>query len=186
MKRLFEIQTLSDRVYPSLGDPITILTGGLAIVTQLFPNIFGGSRKRLTESDWQQIFPGNGYWGSLIRKYLQGKIVWDTDMKYAYPFVNSQGRTEQGHIANFVMLNRLQICPDIPPDCFISGGYNVPCQSCMNKFSELLKSETSFPGGGQTYPGVNIAGFDFAKALPYLAVGGLALLILNKKKSRKK
>ena len=67
----FRIKTLQDG--ETSMDPITIITGGLAVVSQLFPNIFGGGRKRLTDADWLQLFPGSGYWTSLLRSYLKEK-----------------------------------------------------------------------------------------------------------------
>jgi hypothetical protein len=78
--RPFKIQTLSDRSYSRLGDPVTVITGSVALLSQFFPNIFGGTRRRLTDQDWLQLIPGNGLWTTRLRNYLKGIIKYDTDV----------------------------------------------------------------------------------------------------------
>ena len=175
-QRLFEIQTLSDRVYPRLGDLIPILTAGVGFLTQMFPSIFGGNRKILTEADWMALVPGNGYITARLRTYLASVIRYDTDVKRIAP----SGKTNlEAQTIYFAQHYSLDWCPD--------GSCQGNSESVlMPKFYSLLRKEAAGQGQQGNVPGFMQAGFDFAKALPYLAVGVLALLILNKKKSRKK
>lgn len=63
-------------------DPASILTIGTAALTtlqQLFPSLFGTSRKKLTDSDWNVLIPGNGRWHNALRNYLKTHIHYDVD-----------------------------------------------------------------------------------------------------------
>lgn len=54
MKRLFEIQTLSDCSYSRLGiDPI-IIGGTITFLNQIFPNLFGGRSQAQVSADEQR------------------------------------------------------------------------------------------------------------------------------------
>ena len=64
--RNFEIVTLQDGCigcndnYNTLGfDPGSVITASMPLLQQFFPNIFGGNRRRLTQADWNTMFPGN-------------------------------------------------------------------------------------------------------------------------------
>lgn len=193
MNRLFEIQTLSE-CKPRLAsrsrlgfDPIILITGGYALAQQLFPNLFGSQRKPITDQDWNSLFPGNGYWTTLLKKYCASRIKYDVDMKFLYPFGNSRGA-----IADFVVANSVAICPDhtptakyggtgTDPGCWSSGTSELVCQPCMAAFQKLLAKEQA--GGGDVFP----PGSPFNYQTLLLIGGGVLLLVaLSKKKSKKK
>lgn len=170
--RLFEIVTLQDR--NTLNDPVTIITSGAAVLSQLFPNIFGGSRKRLTESDWIQLIPGSGYWSTKLRNYLALHIHYDVDVKDIQKWSGA-----------FVWDNRRLICPDIPDSCW---QYNQPdsCLECMRAFYALLNEETRT--GGLSPVGQTPGGFgqtvNWSIVAP-VALGFVALALIAKNKKRK-
>lgn len=159
--RLFDIITLSAR-HKRLNDPVTILTGGVAVLTQLFPNIFGGGRKRLTNDDWLQLIPGAGYWSTRLREYLKTRIHYDVDFsRNVLPFSQQ-----------FAFDNRATIC----------GSKNN--EQCYAAFLELLKTE-SLTGGqspiGVTPGGVGL-GLDYSTLIPIALGGVLLVMLMNKKK----
>lgn len=176
--RKFEIVTLRD--WQRLADPVTILTGGLAVLSQLFPNIFGGSRKRLTDADYNQLIPGAGYWSTKFRNYVKTRIHYDVD------FANNI----QGVTLNFVGTNNEAICPKMytfqnPPGTDPGGNGEASWTPCIQKFYEILNQE-SYTGGtspvGITPGGIG-ATLDYSTLLP-LAVGALVLVMVMKKKKR--
>jgi hypothetical protein len=187
--RKFEIQTLSERNYNRLGfDPIVLITGGYALAQSLFPNLFGNNRKLITDSDWSQLFPGNGYWTVLLKKYCAERIKYDVDMRYLYPFEKFRGA-----IADFVVKNSTQICPDhtpsvryggtgTDPGCWSDGVNELVCQPCMSDFQKLLAAEQR--GGGDTFP----PGQSFNLQTLLLIGGGVLIIaaIAKKKRSTKK
>lgn len=164
MRRLFEIQTLSD--YNRLGnggggvDPFTIITGSLAVLTGLFPGIFGGSRKRLTDRDWMTLFPGNGMWTVRLRNYLKNTIHYDTDWSNVEPFTR-----------NFVYENM--------------GA--IPGANFTAKFKNFLEiiAEEKYTGGGS---GGHIPGIpgtlDWSTLIPLALGAGLLIVIMKKKKKK--
>jgi hypothetical protein len=162
-RNTFHIATLQSR-HSSLKDPVTILTSGVAILSQLFPNIFGGSRKRLTESDWLTLLPGAGYWTTSLRNYLKARIHYDTD------YTNNILQYSK----NFVYENASQIC---------KGAYT---ESCYSSFLNLLKTETQT--GGNSPVGITPGGYgqtiDYSTLMP-LAIGAIALVLLLKSKKKK-
>lgn len=185
MNRLFEIQTLSEkRCFKDYGnlknggtpvDPITIITGGLAMVSQLFPNIFGGSRQAMTQAYLDNIFPGSGYWTVKLKAYLKEKTRYTVDAKYWYPFEN-----QSGYIADFAYINRAQYAPDCSTfkDC------------AWGKFLNLLKQE-SLTGGNQpvgNFPGLpgGIGSIDWQTLLLFGGGAFLLFALMNKKKTRKR
>ena len=95
--RKFEILTLSncggcESDYSNLGeggDPVGIITGGIALLQGLFPNIFGGGRRRLTQQDWIQMFPGAGAWTVRLRNYLARSIHYDSDLNNIEEFTRN-------------------------------------------------------------------------------------------------
>jgi hypothetical protein len=177
--RLFDILTLSAN-HKRLNDPITILTGGVAVLSQLFPNIFGGARKRLTESDWLQLIPGAGYWSTKLRNYLKTRIQYDTDFT-----ANIQPFT-----LDFVSQNHSLICPRTytfqnPPGNNPGGGGSQGWLPCYQSLLVLLQKENQT--GGQSPVGITPGGYggtiDYSTILP-LAVGAFALVLLMKSKKR--
>ena len=184
-KKLFKIVTLSDCLncneninlgqpssFHSYGqslqqgggmDPVTIITGGLAIVQQFFPNLFGGGRKKLTSADWNQLIPGNGSWTVRLRNRLAETINYDSDL----------GNIEL-YTRYFVIDNKNQIC-----------GAGVSDSECYKTFLGILKQET-FSGGSS--PVGNVPGYfgtiDYQSLIPY-AIGAVALVYILKNKKRK-
>jgi len=190
-RRTFTIATLADN--NRLGEPISILTAGLGLATQLFPNIFGSNRRALTSADWDKLFPGNGYYSVLLKTYLSQRIKYDVDTKFLYPF-NHQGINMRGAIADFVVANAAQICPDYTAGaggtnraCWSDGRNELVCQPCMTIFSKILQQE-QYSGGNQPvgqYPGGMFSGtLDMSTIL--LVGGGLLALVLLSKKSKAK
>lgn len=161
----FRIATLQDR----LSDPTTILTAGVSLLSSLFPNIFGGNRKELTESDWVTMLPGSGYWTVKLRNYLKSRIKYDVD--YAN---NVQPFTIQ-----FVADNKANICPT-----YDTSNHNW--QACYRKFLQMLQTEAQTAGTepiGQT-PGLN-TGFNLESILPYALIGAFAYILVKKNRGKK-
>ena len=162
MKRFFDIVTLSAN-HKRLSDPVTVITSGVAILSQLFPNIFGGNRKRLTETDWLQLFPGAGYWTTSLRNYLKAHIHYDTD--YTANVLQ--------YSKDFVYNNASQLC----------GG--VYTDACYSKFLGMLQTEKNT--GGNSPIGITPGGYglttDYSTLVP-LAIGALALVFLMKSKKK--
>lgn len=175
--KLFDILTLSDCVgcddsyqnnklfpftRPRLGDPVTIITGGIGILSQLFPGLFGVARRRLNPSDWIKLFPGDGEWTVKLRTYLASRIHYDVDLKNIQPFTDIEFITEY----------RNQI-----PGC---GG--KADQNCIQSLYSILQQEqrAQTPGGAYyTEPTSNLS-------LLLLGVGALFLITqANKKKGRR-
>ena len=167
--RLFDIATLSDCIgcdenynssYTSLSEPIAILTGGIAILQSIFPNLFGGGRRPLTSADWIMMFPGNGNWTVRLRMYLSEHIHYDADLPNIAEFSRY-----------FVDENKTAIC-----------GINVAFNDCYQQFLQIIEQE-KFSGG--TLPIGSIPGmpgtFNYAALMPWL-IGGLALAFIMKKK----
>ena len=169
-KQFFKIQTLRDGGTPM--DPVTIITGGVALVSSIFPNLFGGGRKALTSSDWNNLLPGSGYWTSLLRSYLSKSIKYDSDIKNMEKFTGY-----------FVWDNRQTICPETPSSCF---PYDNPhlCPECMNKFFNLLKKESVTGGNSPVgqFPG-GVGTLDLTTLLLFGA-GIVAVIAVAKKKKR--
>ena len=168
--RSFKIQTLSDS-YKLGFDPVTILTAGTAVLSQLFPNLFS-SRTPLTKEKIEAIFPGSGYWTVQLKNYLLEHTQWTVDMKYWYPF-----GTSAGYIKDFAYLNYKTYCPT----CANFGIEGWPA------FQKILQQEQT-PGGS---PGGLFPGYQSEVPLSqYLLFGGIALTLVllgrNKKRSSKK
>lgn len=176
MNRLFEIQTLSEKRNLKNGetmDPITIITGGLAVVSQLFPNIFGGGRQPMTQAYLDSIFPGSGYWTVKLKAYLKEHTRYTIDAKYWYPFEN-----QAGYIADFAYIHKSEYAPTCTSfkDC------------AWGKFLEILKRE-SVTGGNQPvgqYPGLpgGIGSIDWQTLLLFGGGAFLLFALMNKKKKR--
>lgn len=173
MKKLFEIQTLSEcqtprlKDYVRLSDPVTIITGGVAVLTQLFPNLFGGGRKRLTSQDWLNMFPGNGYWTTKLRDYLNSKIHYDADLGNITEFTRY-----------FVYENRFTLYPGYTPGDF---------EKAFQEFSNKLRQE-AVSGGSQPVGNFPIIGgtVDWQTLLLYGGGALLLITLLNKKRKSKK
>lgn len=141
-----------------LGDPIAIITGGAAIISQLFPN-FLGSAERTTINDFVQMFPGSGVWTTRFREYLAANIKYKKDIQ----------RDLYLYTHNFVKANHSQLYPETSIDNWGVG---------QQKFYNILRQEAQ-GGGNQVYPG---APTDWSAILPYVLIGGVVLLAINKKK----
>ena len=185
MNRLFEIQTLSDcgnpHVYNRLGqsgppgqpvDPFAVITGGIGVLSNLFPNIFGGARKKLTSADWLQLIPGSGHWTTKLRNYLAIRIHYDVDA-----VANIQPFT-----VTFVWNNGAQICGHAKGTWGAAGPDTE--QKCMQRFFDILREEQRTGGTspiGQTPGG-------FGSTINYeslILLGGgllLAMAVFKKKK----
>jgi len=170
-KNYFHIATLQSR-HRSLKDPVTILTGGVALLSQLFPNIFGGARKRLTESDWVTILPGAGYWTTTLRNYLKSRIHYDVD------YVNNALQFTK----DFVYERPMEVC-----GLTNWGGAASPrFAGCYASFLEKLQTEKNT--GGTSPVGITPGGYggtiDYSTLMP-LAIGAVALVLLMKSKKKK-
>lgn len=161
--RLFDIITLSSK-HSRLNDPVTIITSGIAVLSQLFPNIFGGGRKQLTNDDWLQLIPGAGYWSTRLREYLKTRIRYDVDFsRNVLPFSQQ-----------FAFDNRATIC----------GTKNN--EQCYAAFLELLRTESQT--GGQSPIGITPGGIgqtiNYSTLVP-IAIGGVLLVLLMNSKKKK-
>ena len=163
MKRLFDIVTLSAN-HKRLSDPVTVITSGVAILSQLFPNIFGGGRKELTQTDWLTLIPGAGYWTTRLREYLKTRIRYDVDFsRNVLPFSQQ-----------FAFDNRQTICGSLDNE------------KCYAKFLQLLKTESQTGGTspvGITPGGVGMT-LDYSTLIP-LAVGAVVLVAIMKNKKKR-
>lgn len=162
----FKIVTLSAN-HRRLADPVTVITASVGLLGQLFPNIFGGNRKRLTESDWLQLIPGAGYYTTQLRNYLKTRISYDVD------FQN----------------NVLPFSQQFAYNLRDAGGF---CNSCSNeqaysKLLSVLNQEKST--GGNDPVGITPGGYglttDWSSLIP-IGVIGLVLVAALKTKKRKK
>jgi hypothetical protein len=172
---MFDIVTLSDRNYSRLADPVTIITGGIGLLQSLFPNIFGGARHRLTDSDWLQLIPGNGIVTNALRNYLKTRIHYSEDLQKidpgsGFPNLEAFTRYYAGHFVN-------TWCPD-------GSCQGNPPEVLMPKFYDILRRESIgqspigtipgfFPGGSTDWGTVAI-------------IGGLVVLFLALNKGKKK
>ena len=177
--RLFDILTLSSN-YRRLKDPLTILTSGVAVLTQIFPNIFGGGRKRLTDDMWLELLPGAGYWTNELRSYLKKHIHYDVDFqKNVKPFT-----------LNFVAENNAQICPGTytfqnPPGNNPGGGGAAGWLPCYERLLQILQQEKYT--GGTSPVGITPGGYGLTanyQTLVPIAIGAAALILLMKSKKR--
>ena len=168
IKKDFRIATLSS--YNSLRDPVTIITGGLGLIQTLFPNIFGGGRRVLTNEDWIKLIPGNGYITTALRTWLKNRIHYDSDLK-----------DMEMHTIGFAQTNSMSWCPD-------GSCQGNPESVLMPKFYALLRKEQSSGGStpfGQTPPFISgISGIDTTTAL-LIGGGLLALILIGRNKKRK-
>lgn len=178
--RKFNIVTLSAN--QRLADPVSVITGGVALLTSLFPNIFGGGRKRLSNEDWLTLIPGAGYWTTQLREYLKTRIHYDVDFT-----TNVQPFTVQ-----FVADNNAVICPKTytfqnPPGNNPGGGGTSGWTPCLTAFYSILNKEKST--GGNSPVGITPGGYglttDWSSLIP-LAIGGLVLVALMKSPKRGK
>lgn len=166
MNRKFSIQTLQDNGGTPM-DPITIITGGVGLLSSIFPNLFGGGRRRLTNADWLQLFPGSGYWTTALRKKLQSSIHYDSDLKNIEEFTKY-----------FVDENKAQIC----------GGAPCSFTNAFSKFAQILQQERvtggNYPVGN--YPGgIGGGSINYQEILIYGGIAILAITLLSKSKKKK-
>lgn len=173
--RLFDILTLSDnnRRGSRLGDPVSVITAGVTLLSQLFPNIFGGGRKRLTDADWLELIPGSGYWTTALRNHLKSAIHYNNNVDNIQPFTRY-----------FVDEHRSEIYPGLPP---YPGQINeTQYQAAFSKFMKILDQE-KYSGGtspvGNTPGGVG-GTIDYSTLIP-IAIGAVALVLIMKSKKKK-
>ena len=165
---LFDIATLSDCVgcgevydhaeYNNLSDPIAIITGGVAILQSIFPNLFGGGRRELTSADWLMMFPGNGFWTVKLRNYLATRIHYDADLENIQPFTGVFVSENRAALQGSNQTERMQYFLSVIAQEKVSGGALPVGQ---------------IPG----LPGT----FNYQAMLPFL-IGGIVLIMVLKKK----
>ena len=167
--RLFDIMTLSSN--HRLGDPISIITGGIAILNQLFPNLFGGGRKKLTDADWLELIPGSGYWTTALRNHLKSAIHYNNNLDNIQQFTK-----------DFVYVHRSEFS-NIP--AYPQQINEQQFQVAFTKFMDILEKEKS--SGGTSPIGVTPGGvggtLDYTSLIP-LAVGAVVLVMIMKKKKK--
>lgn len=166
----FSILTLSDnnryQIKSRLGDPISIITAGASVLNSLFPNIFGGNRKELTNSMWLELIPGSGYYTTALRNYLKTRIKYDVDfVTNALPFSQQFA---------FNLRDSGELCPN----CDNTQAY----QNFLNVLNKEKQTGGNLPIG-QT-PGGFGSTLDLSTLVP-LAIGGVVLVMLMKNKKRK-
>ena len=171
MKRLFEIQTLSECSKPNLKnyvrlrektktmDPVAVILGIGGLIPSLFPNLFGA--ERLTMDHLNRLFPGSGYYTMQYKNYLLQRIRYLKDVE----------RDLHMYTGQFIE-SKPEIC---------NGGTG---QTCWQNFYKILQQE-QYSGGTQPVGNVLGAGFDF-QTLLLVGGGALLLLALTKKKRSKK
>lgn len=175
--RTFKIATLSDGY--RLADPVTIITASIPLLTSLFPNLFGGSRVALTESDWLRLIPGNGYITTALRNFLKARIRYNEDLQKIDP---GSGKSNLESFTIYFAQNQSMLwCPD--------GSCQGNVESIlMPKFYAVLRKESSTAGLqpiGQV-PGF-ISGFDGLNLQTVLLIGaGIFLIATMSKKSKAK
>jgi hypothetical protein len=159
MNRLFEIQTLSDRNYRRLADPITVIAGIATILPTLFPNLTGS--ERLSMAHLNQLFPGNGFYTMQYKNWLLQRIKYLKDVE----------RDLHMYTGQFIENNQGVFC---------TGGTGT----CWQGFYKVLKQE-AVTGGQSPVGNIYGAGFDF-QTLAIVGGGVLLLMLLTKKKTRKR
>jgi len=178
--RMFDIVTLSDNnkgqvfMKNNLNDVVTILTSAAGLLSQIFPNLFGGGKKKLNDSDWLTIIPGAGYWTTELRNYLKTKIQNDTALSRV-----------QEYTRYFVDEQRSNIDSNLPPyPAYISS---EKFNQVYTKFLSILEQEKLTGGTSPVglVPGGMGSTFNI-QALAPLLIGGIALVALMKSKKRKR
>lgn len=203
MQNLFDIITLSDRTRidtkqapilkthylrhgnklvkrkyalgDSLNDPVSVILGGTAVISQLLPNLFGA--ERATAADFEKLFPGSGFWTVKFRNYLQSAIKYKKDISRDILMYTTQ----------FVIDNNNSICPGTytfqqQPGSNPGGSWNP----CIEKFYTILRQEAATGGAapiGSIAPG--LSGINWSEILPY-AIGGIGLIILLQGRKKRK
>lgn len=181
MKDYFEIVTLRDcmgckkkgRYALKDGnwyDPVSIIIGGVQTILDLFG--IGNKSRRLTQSDWANLFPTNGYWNNRLRSYLASHISWDTDLKNIEKFTEYFIHENLYEISGGKWANRSTLLS--------SNEWN----EMVNKFYSILSSESK--SSPKIEPGQ--AGIKGDMSLvSWLLIGGLAFAFMSAPtKSRKK
>lgn len=163
----FRIQTLSslERCNTSLSsrsrlgfDPVSIITGGGALLNELFPNLFGS--ERLTMQHLNALFPSNGFYTNAYKNFLLQRIRYVKDVQ----------RDLHMYTGQFIE-SRPEIC---------AGGSG---NTCWQNFYKILEQE-SITGGTQPVGNVLGIGIDWQTIL--LIGGGVLLLVaLSRKKNKK-
>jgi hypothetical protein len=168
MRRLFEIQTLSEcqpkladyrrlNDYRRLADPVSIILGIGSVISSLFPNLFGS--EKTSRSVFDKLFPSNGYWTSQYKNYLLSKIVYIKDIE----------RDLHMYTGEFIEMHVAEIC---------AGKSGT---DCWQAFYSLLQQESS-TGGLQPVGNIFGAGLNYQTLL--LVGGGVLLLVALTKKKR--
>jgi hypothetical protein len=163
MKRLFEIQTLSESTsnlndYTSLQDPVTVIMGIGATISSLFPNLFGS--EKTSKEVFNKLFPSDGYWTSQYKNWLLQRIKYVKDIE----------RDLHMYTGQFIEANQAQIC---------KGGAGV---DCWNNFYKLLQQE-AVTGGVSPVGNIFGASLDYQTLL--LLGGGILLVVMLAKKKRR-
>jgi len=166
MKRLFEIQTLSDyrsglRNYTRLSDPVLIITTIATALPQFFPNLTGA--ERLTMQQLTTLFPGTGHWTVSYRNWLLQRVRYTKDLQ----------RDLHMYTGQFIEANQSSICP------------GKTGQDCWQAFYKLLQTE-AVTGGSQPVGSVFTAGLGLDMQTLLLIGVGVVLLVAVTKRRRKK
>jgi len=180
MKDFFEIVTLSDclgcrKTKTNLKDgnnmsPVEVILGGAAIIKSIL-GLFGGGSRRLTQDDWNKLFPSNGYWTTRLRNYLSSQIGWDTDLN---KILAGSGLTYlEGNTQVFVHKNLNEL----------SGGKwanlqttltAVQFQTELNNFYKILEAESKGQSGSSQAGILGDLGI-----VPLLIIGGIVLSVMS-------
>lgn len=154
------------------ADPMGIITGSIPLLNQIFPNLFGGNRRRLTQADWNQMFPGNGYWTVRLKNYLARHTHYDVDLKYLYDTGNGYG-----YIINFIAENRAEIWPQR-----WQSVQQLSYPEQLRLFEDVINEE-KFTGGNSPVSQVKYlqGSMDFSKILPIAGVVLVVGLLMSKK-----
>lgn len=162
MKKYATIRSLEGLGKLGILDPASLLAigqGAMTVLQQLFPKIFGTSRRRLTDSDWNTLIPGNGEWHNRLRQHLKNTIHYDTDaVNNITPFT-----------ADFAARNGLtmqQLQSYLEQEARMAGYSTVP---------DLPYSDPNVGGTGSFFLSTNTL---------LLIVGGIALFSLMRSNRR--
>jgi hypothetical protein len=175
MKKLFEIQTLSECHKPTLSalgqDPFTAL---IALIPSIL-NIFGNTP--LTMADLDKIFTGNGQWTVALKQHLLNNIAWVDE--------NLQKNIDQKMKAFISGSFAQTYCQqELNSGCFqhISYGDVLECPACTTKFYEVLQKEKVGWGTPSPYPGNTLN----LTTLVLIGGGVFLLVMASKKKGKRK
>lgn len=181
--RNYDIVTLRDCIGCD-DQPAPHLSGVFDDVWSFGKGLFGDDRRELTISDWNQLFPGNGYWSNRLKQYLAGKIKYDTDMKFVYDHGKGTGDFD-----NFASENKCQLFSNYP-SCIPPEGIRAGLQRVLQQ--ELIApgqvAPTPLPISPNLIPGQTgfTAPTTLTGALPLIAGVVVVGMLLSKQKPQRR